>query len=264
MSSFGASFKRVTKHAKLAGRVFRAIAFGAIVLAAVLARWTPKASLALAGVFTCALAIRWYAQRGLERLVAAGDRGDVEALRRSRGETIERFAALVAIAIFDGPESVASMDHTFCDCGRPDCPMDGFDADLGAILAALRRVEAGGSWKEAAVAVLEADSDRGEGVVADSVAAMRLSVRVAVMQYMLFRSGVPEPSKTPDDPVHGIGGYGRVLRAPLFFAAASHAKRRKDVRMARELLAKLGPWKPGSRLADKRQALERTLVVEKR
>ena len=253
------SLERLPKFIKQTSRVFWAIALGVLVSALVLARFAPKASLALAGVFTSVLAFRFWAQRRGERLLSAADRGDVEALRKIDGANGERFGALVALAVFQGSSYVASIDHTLCDCG--ECPMDGFDADLAAYLAALRKVEAGGSWKDAATAVLDASFERGEGFIAESIAAARAQVRLAVMQYMLFRSGVPNPSKTPDNPLRGVAGYGRALRAPLLFAAASHAKRRGDLPMARELLAKLLPWKPGSRLAEQRAKLERTIVT---
>ena len=256
-----ASIDRVARHAKLAGQGFKVLAFGALVLAAVLARFAPKASIALAAVFTCALALRWFAQRGAERLSAMTDRGDVDALRAEPAKFPERYVALVALALFDGPGAVTAIDHTFCACGEPACAIDGFDADLEVLLAALRRVESGLSWKDAAKIVLEADTERGTGVAADSVAMIRMQVRLAVLRYMLFRSGVPEPTKKLDDPLHGIGGYGRVLRAPLLYAAASHAKRRGDVAVARALLAKLAPWKPGSRLAGERAKLERVIAV---
>jgi len=256
-----ASVVRVSKSSKLAGRWFNGLAFGALAVAAALARFAPKASIALAGVFTSALAIRWFAQRGLERLVAMTDRGDVEALRAVPDKWPERFVALVALVVFDGTAAVAAIDHTFCGCGEPGCPIDGFDTDLAAVLTAFRGAESGESWKESAKIVIEAEVDRSGSVVGGSIAALRVTLRNALVRYMLFRSGIPNPLKTVDDPLRGVVGYGRVLRAPLLFAAASHAKRRGDLPMARELLAKLQPWKPGSRLAEQRAKLERTIAV---
>jgi hypothetical protein len=226
--------------------------------AAVLGRWHPVASIAVGAFASVLLLASFHVARKDETLIAAGNAGDVETLRRIALRVTPQFAfsALVTLAVFEGTDEVEAMPHKVCECTQPDCELHWINDQIELLLGVLRDAR-DGRWqrrRDDMVRLLKKGAGGSPGQLDGYIGWVRSA---AVGFAMLYAGGATTPKAVAT--FLKVRGPGRVLESALRFAAARALKMQGDVAGARAMIASLPAWKSDSLLARTRAAFEREL-----
>jgi hypothetical protein len=236
-------------------KVVATLLVASFLVAALLFRRAPVAGGLVLTFVSSLFLIRFVQQRRSEAVVAAADRGDVEKLRSLAAKrSASRYEALVALALFEGADAVLSGPHRACVCGD-DCGSI-LNVDVEAVLTALSQMQAGNPTE--ALTMLRTATSATSASDTFAVASKSL-VRDALTCCLMIETDRLSNRAQVDKLLDGTLGGGRFLRGPLHLATVSWRMRRGDLPGARALLDALPVWKPGSRLAVKRDALAREL-----
>jgi hypothetical protein len=225
------------------------------VVAAFFVRRAPVPSALLLTFVSCLFLGRFLLQRRGEAVVAAADRGDLETLRSLAAKSSpSRYEALVALAVFESADAVLSGPHRACICGD-DCGSV-LNVDIEAVLTAVSQMQAGNPRE--AFAILRRTTPTTSASEEFAVASKAVVRNTLTCCLMIETDRLGDRAQV-DKLLDADPGRGRFLRGPLHLATVSWRMRRGDLPGARALLDALPVWRPGSRLALKRDELARDL-----